>query len=116
MIWLIIMPAFSCLAFMWDGIFIGATAARAIRNGMIWACASFYVCYFAFRGLMGIQALYMAYFAHLIARDIYMTVTARRQVFYRIPQACSHPTAPTPGQSAGHDEEPTQPLRNADRT
>ena len=84
MIWLIIMPAFSCLAFMWDGIFIGATAARAIRNGMIWACASFYVCYFAFRGLMGIQALYMAYFAHLIARDVYMTVTARRQVFSRI--------------------------------
>ena len=84
MIWLIIMPAFSCLAFMWDGIFIGATAARAIRNGMIWACVSFYACYFAFRGLMGIQALYMAYFAHLIARDIYMTVTARRQVFARI--------------------------------
>ena len=86
MIWLIIMPAFSCLAFMWDGIFIGATAARAIRNGMIWACVSFYACYFAFRGLMGIQALYMAYFAHLIARDIYMTATARRQVFSRIPQ------------------------------
>ena len=40
--------------------------------------------YFAFRGLMGIQALYMAYFAHLIARDVYMTVTARRQVFSRI--------------------------------
>ena len=85
MIWLVIMPAFSCMAFMWDGIFIGATAARAIRNGMIWACVSFYACYFAFRGLMGIQALYMAYFAHLIARDIYMTVTARRQVFSRIP-------------------------------
>ena len=33
---------------------------------------------------MGIQALYMAYFAHLIARDVYMTVTARRQVFSRI--------------------------------
>ena len=86
MIWLVIMPAFSCMAFMWDGIFIGATAARAIRNGMIWACVSFYACYFAFRGLMGIQALYMAYFAHLIARDIYMTLTARRQVFSRIHQ------------------------------
>lgn len=86
MIWLVIMPAFSCMAFMWDGIFIGATAARAIRNGMIWACASFYVCYFTFKGIMGIQALYMAYFAHLIARDVYMTLTARRQVFSRIHQ------------------------------
>ena len=60
MIWLVIMPAFSCMAF--------------------------YVCYFAFRGVMGIQALYMAYFAHLIARDVYMTLTARRQVFSRIHQ------------------------------
>lgn len=84
MIWLVIMPAFSCLAFMWDGIFIGATAAKAIRNGMIWACASFYACYFALRGVMGIQALYLAYFAHLIARDVYMTATARRQVFSKI--------------------------------
>ena len=53
---------------------------------MAGTCVSFYACYFAFRGLMGIQALYMAYFAHLIARDIYMTVTARRQVFSRIHQ------------------------------
>ena len=85
MIWLVIMPAFSCLAFMWDGIFIGATAARAIRNGMIWACVSFYACYFALKGAMGVQALYMAYFAHLIARDVYMTAAARKQVFARIP-------------------------------
>lgn len=84
MIWLVIMPAFSCLAFMWDGIFIGATAGKAIRNGMIWACASFYACYFALKGAMGIQALYMAYFAHLVARDIYMSATSRRQVFARI--------------------------------
>ena len=84
MIWLVIMPAFSCLAFMWDGIFIGATAAKAIRNAMIWACASFYACYLVFKGAMGIQALYMAYFAHLIARDIYLSVTAKRQVFSRI--------------------------------
>ena len=84
MIWLVIMPAFSCLAFMWDGIFIGATAAKAIRNAMIWACASFYACYLVFKGAMGIQALYMAYFAHLIARDIYLSVTAKRQVCSRI--------------------------------
>ena len=34
---------------------------------------------------MGVQALYMAYFAHLIARDVYMTAAARKQVFARIP-------------------------------
>ncbi len=84
MIWLIVMPAFSCAAFMWDGIFIGATASKAIRNSMIWACVAFYACYFALRGTLGIQALYTAYFAHLLARALYLTLVARREVFDRI--------------------------------
>lgn len=83
--WLTIMPVFSCAAFIWDGIFIGATAATAIRNSMIWASIAFYVCYFALYRTLGINALYMAYFAHLIARDIYQTVTAKKEVFGRIP-------------------------------
>lgn len=83
--WLTIMPAFSCAAFIWDGIFIGATAAKAIRNSMIWASIAFYICYFALYRAYGINALYAAYFAHLIVRDIYQTVTAKKEVFGRIP-------------------------------
>lgn len=83
--WLTIMPVFSCAAFIWDGIFIGATAAKAIRNSMIWAGIAFYACYFALFNNLGIHALYAAYFAHLLARDIYQTVTARKEVFGRIP-------------------------------
>lgn len=82
--WLTVMPVFSCAAFIWDGIFIGATAAKAIRNSMIWASIAFYAFYFAFKGQLGIQALYAAYFAHLIARDAYLTAVARKQVFGRI--------------------------------
>lgn len=83
--WLTIMPVFSCAAFIWDGIFIGATAAKAIRNSMVWASAAFYAVYFVLEGHLGIQGLYTAYFAHLIARDLYLTITAGRQVFGRIP-------------------------------
>lgn len=82
--WLTIMPVFSCAAFIWDGIFIGATAAKAIRNSMVWASAAFYAVYFVLEGHLGIQGLYTAYFAHLIARDLYLTLTAGRQVFGRI--------------------------------
>ncbi len=84
LVWLIAMPAFSCAAFMWDGIFIGATASKAIRNSMIWACIGFYAMYFIFRDTWGIQALYSAYFIHLLARALYLTLTARREVFGRI--------------------------------
>lgn len=83
-IWLILMPLFSCAAFMWDGIYIGATASVAIRNCMIWACVAFYITYFALRDSMGMQALYCAYFAHIIVRAAYMTLFAGREVFSKV--------------------------------
>ena len=72
--WLIAMPLVSTLAFMWDGIYIGATAGRPIRNAMIWSALGFVVTYVAFYRLIGIQALYAAYFVHLIARVVYLTI------------------------------------------
>ena len=72
--WLIAMPVVSTLAFMWDGIYVGATAGVAIRNSMIWAALAFVVGYVATYRFAGPQALYIAYFAHLIARVVYLTV------------------------------------------
>lgn len=72
--WLIAMPIVSTLAFMWDGVYVGATAGKQIRNAMIWAAVAFVVTYAAGFTFWGIQALYLAYFAHLIARVIYLTV------------------------------------------
>ena len=72
--WLIMMPLASAPAFMWDGIYIGATASKAIRNAMIGAACGFVVVYAALYSWWGIQALYTAYFAHLIARSVYLTI------------------------------------------
>ena len=72
--WLIAMPLISTLAFMWDGVFVGATAGVQIRNSMIWAAGAFVVGYLATFAWLGTQALYIAYFAHLIARAVYLTI------------------------------------------
>jgi MATE family multidrug resistance protein len=72
--WLIAMPIVSALAFMWDGVYVGATAGVPIRNAMIWAAVGFVVAYVATFRWVGAQALYIAYFVHLIARVIYLTV------------------------------------------
>ena len=72
--WLIAMPLVSTLAFMWDGVYVGATAGREIRNSMIWAAAGFVVGYAATYRFVGPQALYIGYFAHLLARAVYLTV------------------------------------------
>ena len=71
--WLIAMPIVSTLAFMWDGVYTGATAGVQIRNAMIYAAVAFVVAYAACYRWLGVQALYVAYFAHLFARVIYLT-------------------------------------------
>ena len=72
--WLIAMPIISTLAFMWDGVYAGATAGKYIRNAMIYAAVGFVVCYLATYRWLGTQGLYIAYFAHLLARVLYLSL------------------------------------------
>ena len=76
--WLIAMPIVSTLAFMWDGVYVGAAAGREIMIAMIWAAVAFVAGYVATEPLWGVQALYVGYFAHLLARVIYLTAKWRR--------------------------------------
>ena len=75
--WLIAMPIVSTLAFMWDGVFTGATAGKHIRNAMIWAAIGFVVGYVASYHFLGTHALFVGYFLHLATRVIYLTATWR---------------------------------------
>ena len=75
--WLIAMPIVSTLAFMWDGVFTGATAGKQIRNAMIWAAIGFVVGYVVTYHYLGTHALFVGYFLHLAARVIYLTATWR---------------------------------------
>jgi MATE family multidrug resistance protein len=82
--WLLLMPIIGCAAFTWDGIYIGATASKEIRNAMLWAVVAFVAVWAA--GMLVISAetssnynviamhiLMAAYFAHLLARTIYLS-------------------------------------------
>ena len=94
--WLLLMPVIGCAAFTWDGIYIGATASKDIRNAMLWATAAFAFVWVAGRlGLdmldpadaqkgtesyfiISMHILMAAYFAHLLARTLYLSVKYRR--------------------------------------
>ena len=80
--WLIAMPLISTLAFMWDGVYVGATAGVPIRNSMIWAAVAFVGGYLLTYRWVGPQALYIGYFAHLVARAVYLTVKWKRIYTY----------------------------------
>jgi len=79
--WLLVMPFFSCIAFMWDGIFIGATAARALRNVMIFSVAGFFLGYYAAEPFVGIHALWVGFTFHLLIRSLGTTLMAPKEVF-----------------------------------
>lgn len=94
--WLLLMPVIGCAAFTWDGIYIGATASKAIRNSMIWAVVGFAAVWLAGilclnwseeqaagynrYGRLAMHVLMAAYFAHLLARTIYLSVKYRKTV------------------------------------
>ena len=70
---MVAMPLISCLAFMWDGVFVGAVAGRQIRDAMIGAAVGFVLSYILLRRQLGVQAVYVAYFVHLLVRTIWLT-------------------------------------------
>ena len=96
--WLLLMPVIGCAAFTWDGIYIGATASKGIRNSMLWAVVGFVAVWFvgiiclgsfvpadsSIYGRMALHILMAAYFAHLLARTIYLSVRYRSSVFINV--------------------------------
>ena len=91
--WMVLMPLAGCAAFAWDGIFIGATASRPIRDNMILAAAGFFLTYFAglavlrafslddaVSSIVSIHILLAAYLVHLIIRTVFLSARYRKDV------------------------------------
>ena len=68
--WVLAIPFAGFAAFLYDGIFIGATATRMMFHSMLVATLSFFFLFFAFRGMLGNHALWMAFIIYLILRGV----------------------------------------------
>lgn len=66
--WTIAIPAAGFAAFLFDGIYIGATASKAMRNMMFVATAAFFVVYYSLAPLMFNNALWIALLTFLLFR------------------------------------------------
>ena len=75
--WALAIPAAGMAAFVWDGVFIGATATRGMLAGMAVAAVLFFTLYFLLRGALGNHALWLAFNAYLLARGLVQTALAR---------------------------------------
>lgn len=85
--WLGLMPILGCAAFTWDGIFLGATCSVQLRDSMLYSVVAFLGTWFLssllythitgnpLTGAPALHYLFLAYFAHLVVRTIWLSAS-----------------------------------------
>ncbi len=89
--WVLIIPVCGFAAFLFDGILIGATASRTMRNTMFIATAAFFLVYYLLKELLTINfqlstfnwnnILWTAFMVYLAARGIGQALKLRTAVY-----------------------------------
>lgn len=72
--WVLLIPIAGFSAFLWDGIYIGMTASKQMRNSMFVAMISFFAIYYIFSPLMANNALWLAFITYLGMRGIMQAI------------------------------------------
>jgi MATE family multidrug resistance protein len=84
-IWVVLIPLASFSSFIWDGVFIGATASAAMRNTLFGATFLVFIpVYYFLNPLWENHALWLAMVLFMFARGAIQTFLFRRSVFLRI--------------------------------
>ena len=71
-------PPLSVWAFLFDGVFIGATRTPEMRNGMIFSLAVFVLGAAALVPALANHGLWLAFLAFMAARGLWLGLTYRR--------------------------------------
>ena len=81
-IYMILIPLITFAAFLWDGVYIGATAARAIRNTMLIAAIGVFLpASLILMPRFGNHGLWVAFLLFMVARGLSMTLMSKKAVF-----------------------------------
>jgi MATE family multidrug resistance protein len=78
MFWTLLIPITGFAAFLWDGIFIGATASKEMRNAMLLSSLLFFAAYFALTPVWGNNGLWFSFILYLLVRGVVQTFWAKR--------------------------------------
>jgi len=85
--WIMFLPVISVAAFVWDGIYLGATAAKEQRNATLVATIVFFLIYYFLRSAIGNHALLLAQLSFFGIRGIVQTIyykTAILERFFKV--------------------------------
>ena len=76
--WIIIIPLAASLPFMMDGIMVGATQSRIMRNSMLLATAAYFGLFYSLEPLIGNNALWLAFTSFMALRGLFQYFMSRR--------------------------------------
>ena len=82
--WVVAIPIISFASFLWDGIYIGATASIAMRNTMLVATTLFFPAALWLNSSIGNHSLWLAMLLFLAGRGISQTVLARKAIYTKV--------------------------------
>ncbi len=77
MIYMILFPLLGFLSYIWDGIYIGLTASRTMRNAMLFSLIAFLVLHFSLKAHYGNHGLWIAMLLFLLVRGLSQSVLYR---------------------------------------
>ena len=82
-IWIIITPIAAATPFIMDGIMVGATETRVMRNSMYGATVIYFITYLSLNSLIGNNALWLAFMLYMLLRGVLQYfMTNRLQQIY----------------------------------
>ena len=76
--WIIIIPLAASLPFMMDGIMVGATQSRIMRNSMLLATAAYFGLFYSLEPLIGNNALWLAFTSFMFLRGVFQYFMSNR--------------------------------------
>ena len=77
-VWIILIPIASAMPFIMDGIMVGATETRVMRDSMFWSTAAYFAIYYACYPLIGNNALWLAFTLYMFLRGVIQYFMTRR--------------------------------------
>lgn len=82
LIWTVFAPIVNSICFIWDGVYIGATATPPMRNSMLVATVLIFLpVYYLTNSVLGVHAIWLAMFSFMLARGVLLTVLAKKYIF-----------------------------------
>ncbi|MBQ3212753.1 MAG: MATE family efflux transporter [Alistipes sp.] len=76
--WIIIIPLAASLPFMMDGIMVGATQSRIMRNSMLLATVAYFLLFYTLEPVIGNNALWLAFTSYMFLRGVFQYFMSRR--------------------------------------